>query len=72
MVADSKVLRFVCDRSYRNEIERQDGEGTVADSKVLRFVCGRSYRSEIGRQDGEGMVADSKAPAFRMRQIIQK
>ena len=29
MVAVSKVLRFVCGRSYRNEIERQDGEEMV-------------------------------------------
>ena len=47
MVADSKILRFVRGRSYRNEIERQDGEEMVADLKVLLFIYGRLCRSKI-------------------------
>ena len=47
-----KHLRFVCGRSYRNEIERQDGEEMVADLKVLLFIYGRLCRSKIEWQDG--------------------
>ena len=66
MVADSKILRFVCGRSYRNEVERQDGEEMVADSKVLCFVCGRSYRNEVERW----LVKRWLSPAFYIRQIM--
>ena len=47
MVADSKVLCFVCGRLCRSEVERQDGEEMIADLKVLLFIYGRLCRSKI-------------------------